>query len=106
MYHRIDALLKKAMNINFLTPEAKCLLLCLIITENTEHSIPITVVDEICKLTLADVDIAAIQLKNSLDEHTMSMFGLTSRINVSKDDNSVLLSKDWRLTDEPNSEGN
>lgn len=95
--HRKDFLMKKALNLNWMTPEAKVVLLALILYEKTEEEISIVELDEMCQMTLSDADIGAIFLRNSLDLPTMVKYELTSKINVGKDASVIKLSEDWKL---------
>ena len=66
----------------------------------TERKVSIEELDEVCQMTLSDVDIAAIYLRNSLDIPTMKRYGLTHRININQNPAFIELSEDWKLTND------
>lgn len=100
MSPRIEEMIQKAWSLNFLTPEAKLVILAIILSGNTQKEYRLQDIDNMCKVTLADIDIGCMFLRNSIDLPTMKRFGITSRINISKDVGKVQLSKDWSLEDE------
>jgi hypothetical protein len=87
-------LIEKAMSIPWLSPAAKCVLISAIIGGFEMYSV--MEIDTIMQCTLQDIDDGFIELQNPLDKAQLQIGGLTKKISVAPDTNTLVLSEDWR----------
>jgi hypothetical protein len=91
-------MIQKCMKMGHLLPEAKLVLLTLLLLDLQNQEVSIILLDKYMNCTVADVDVGSMYLRNTLDLPTMKKYGLnTAKINISSNPSTILLSKDWRI---------